>query len=171
MAERGHEAEGERRSGMKHYLLIKGSGRSRTGAPLNSSEAADALLWSRMWPLWEHTRCRKMIEPGDRVAIYCSGGAAAVIGTARVTGLEPWTRQHLLAYPLLLEGVPHIVLRLDDIRRFDDPLKVQPILTRLTWFARKAPTKKWGVHFMGGVRFVNEADFETFTGKTKGAAA
>ena len=147
---------------VKHYLLIKSDGYAATGTRLTALESAMALLGGGFWPLWDHTRNRKSIAVGDAVAVYLSGsGGAQVIATARVAAIVSWSAAFARKYPLMLDGVPHCVLQLDDIVTLEKPISVKERLASLSFVNRES--KKWGVAFMGGTRAVGPEDFRILT--------
>lgn len=144
----------------KNYLLIKSGGLDAKGRECSARVSAKLLLDARVWPLWEFTRNRKVIAPGDRVAIYLAG-VSEVIATAQVQTVGRWSVAHAKAYPLMLDGTPTAVLLLDDVAWLPEPVKVKARLSSLSFIPPDAP--KWGVAFMGGTRAVNDVDFEILT--------
>jgi len=144
------------------FLLIKKSGVSADGRSLNAREAALSLLDAGVWPLWEHTRNRKAIQSGSKVAVYLSGaGNQTVIASATVTAVKAWDRDTAKRYPLELDGTPFAVLHLGKIKVFKQAVSIKPKLSLLSFV--NSESKKWGVVFMGGTRSVNEQDFELLT--------
>lgn len=146
---------------MAHYVLIRARGTARTGACLNASESARALLDAGVWPLWRHTPHRKRVAPGDSVAIYLAG-SSCVIATARVEALGGWSRELRSLYPLMLDGVPAGLLRLGDVRWLRREVQVRDVLGQLSFVP--AEERGWGARFSGGVRKVHELDFEVLVG-------
>lgn len=147
---------------MNHYLLIKREGVDSSGRPLSALESATALLKVGMWPLWEHTRNRRAINTGNRVAVYLSGeGGSRVIATATVEKVGPWDRATASSYPLTLDGTPFAVLHLSEVLYLKKPVEVRASLDRLSFVKHGA--RKWGVAFMGGARAMNASDFMALT--------
>jgi len=152
----------------RHFLLIKREGVDAQGRRLSATECTKALLDVGVWPLWEHTLNRLAIKAGAKVAIYLSGpGNQKVVATALVDRVALWTRAHEKNYPLILDGIPHSVLQLTDIRLLDQPLPVASRLSKLSFVKTDPetgePLPKWGVRFMGGARSLNDADFHILT--------
>jgi hypothetical protein len=148
---------------MQHFLLIKRDGLARSGARLDASQSALALLNARVWPLWRRTPNRARVKAGDMVAVYLAGaGESRVIARARVERVGPWNRELANAYPLMLDGEPSAVLHLVDIDVFKQSEDVRALLPRLS-FVRPG-LRKWGVHFTGGMRSLPAADFALMTG-------
>lgn len=145
---------------MAHYVLIKKSGSDINGANLSAWRCAERLLAAGLWPLWQHSRNRKAIVAGDKVAIYLAG-TSEVMGRASVARKESWSISHRKAYPLVLEGTPESVLILHAVETFECPIAVADRRSRLS-FIRPGLTK-WGVAFMGGTRAVSETDFRVLT--------
>lgn len=75
-----------------HFVLVKREGISRAGAVLNARKAAEAVLNSRVWPLWKGTRNRRVMKAGDHVAVYLAGpGNQIVIAKAVVSKVTSWS--------------------------------------------------------------------------------
>lgn len=145
-----------------HYIVVKREGYTPDGVRLSAMASANALLSARMWPLWSSTRNRKSISGGDRLAVYLSGdGGSRVVATARVSDVGQWTHQVARSYPLDLDGVPFVVLHLDQVGLLARPVAVKDRLKQLSFVNGASP--KWGVAFMGGARAVNAADFAALT--------
>ncbi len=144
----------------KHFLLTKRAGPDARGRELSASEAANLLLDVGVWPLWEHTRNRKAIVAGSRLAVYLSG-SSQVVATACVAAIESWTPAKRRSYPLMLDGTPETVLILKDVRKLHRPVEVRERLSRLSFVT--PGVKKWGVAFMGGTRRLTSDDFLALT--------
>ena len=149
-----------------YYLLIKRDGFDAKGlcltVRLTARQSACALLEQGIWPLWVHTKNRKAIAAGDLVAIYLSGdGGGRVIAFAKVEQVAEWSHSQARSYPLMLDGTPFSVLKLNNIGLLREPVAVKERLGRLSFV--NASSKKWGVAFMGGCRAIGEADFGVLT--------
>jgi len=148
---------------LKHYLLIKSDCVSAAGARMSARESAMALINKGYWPLWEHTRNRRAIAAGDKIAIYLSGtGGSEVIATATVDMIAQWNTAFARGYPLVLDGTPFAVLLLAKVKILVKAVPVKERLARLSFINQGSP--KWGVAFMGGTRAVSAADFAVLTG-------
>lgn len=145
-----------------HFLLMKRDSLSRNGTALSAHEAATALLDAGVWPLWEHTRNRKVIQAGAEVAVYLAGGNHLVVATAKVASNVPWSTALARTYPLMLDGVPFAALQLRDVRKLPTPRDVKLLRNELSFLRSVGP--KWGVAFMGGTRAVSVDDFAVLTG-------
>jgi len=148
------------REGAKHYLLIKRGSPDASGRELSALRSAECLLGCGIWPLWEHTRNRKAIKAGDQVGVYLAG-SSQVVATANVRAVEHWTTELRRRYPLMLDGTPHAVVMLSDVKMLDPPIDVRSRLDRLSFI--KPGVAKWGVAFMGGTRATSAADFSALT--------
>lgn len=145
-----------------NFLLIKKNGYTADGRSLSARESALALLDVGLWPLWEHTRNRKAIQSGSKVAVYLSGtGNQTVIASATVVAVKAWDRDTAKRYPLELDGTPFAVLHLGKVKVFKKAVSIKPKLSLLSFINSESP--KWGVAFMGGTRSVNTQDFELLT--------
>jgi len=153
-----------------HFILIKHPSETSKGEVLSAHESCKRLLDWGIWPLFKNTRCRLMVKPGNPVLIYTAGNASdgrQIIARATVAGITPWYRKAGLNCPILLEGIPESALHLDQIEYLDKPVKITDHLDDLSFIPENR--KKWGVSMMGGMRSINQGDYETLSGKA-GAA-
>lgn len=153
-------------NGMMHFALVKGADYdSKSGARLDAFAAAKRLLDVGFWPLWEHTPGRIVVDAGDRVCIYLSG-ASAVVATARIVKVQPWSRSFSAAYPLVLGGTPELVLSLGDVMYLSEPVAAIEHVNELDCVG--ANKRKWGAAFCGGMRTMTPHDFKLLTSATGG---
>lgn len=146
----------------RHFVVVKRGGFSRDGIRLSARQSAFSLLDCGIWPLWSHTRNRKAITAGDRLAVYLSGdGDGQVVATATVRQVGPWTRSVASAYPLDLDGIPFVVLHLQHVEVLQQPVEIKRRLKQLSFINQHTP--KWGVAFMGGSRAVSGPDYDALT--------
>lgn len=145
-----------------HFILIKLPGHSSTGVKLSARLAALKLLECAYWPIFNRTRNKKVMKVDDEVAIYLGGAYnQMVIATAKIGSIEQWDRAYARTYPLAMDGIPEVVLKLSDINILKQPIDIIERLDKLSFTPENR--KKWGVAFMGGVRRINENDFQTMT--------
>ena len=155
-------------SNRTHFILIKRSGFCSRQSALSATDSAKRLLDSRMWPLWENTRCQHMVKPGHKVLVYLAGEEAdckKVIASASIVNITEWSsKKHKASYPLLLDGVPVKVLEFDDIEYFDTPIDFREKLEELSFIPNNR--QKWGVSMMGGMRSIEQSDYDVFRPRT-----
>ncbi len=145
-----------------HFVLIKREGLARDGRALSALDSAMALLGVGLWPLWEHTRNRKSIRAGAKLAVYLAGQGGQVVATAGARDVTPWSAGLAKRYPLVLDGTPEAAIHLKDVRMLSMPVQVRSRIGELSFLAGRN-TSKWGVAFMGGTRAVCEQDFRVLT--------
>ncbi len=145
-----------------HFVLIKREGLARDGRALSALESAKALVDGGVWPLWEHTRNRKSIGAGAKLAVYLAGHGGKVIATACARDVTPWSASLARRYPLVLDGVPGAAIHLQDVRMLPTPVQVRSRIGELSFLVGRNASK-WGVAFMGGTRAVSEQDFRVLT--------
>lgn len=148
-----------------HYVLVKSQTVTEAGGIECGWLSSRKLLSAGMWPLYERTLCRKMVREDERVLIYVAGDeihGRHIVAEARIAAVEPWTKRAAAECPILLDGVPATVLRLDEIHYLDKPVRVADVLDRLT-IAPKNPSK-WGFLFAAGMRSLEKADFDVLRG-------
>ncbi|QTN40940.1 EVE domain-containing protein [Marinobacter salsuginis] len=153
-----------------HFILIKHPSETTTGRILSATDASSALLEWGFWPLFEKTRCRLMVQPGNSVLIYTAGqcsDARQVIASAQVAQVLQWNRRLSASCPIFLEGIPVSALQLTNIQLFTQPVVFTDHLDDLSFIP--ANRQKWGVAMMGGMRSISQPDYQTLTAKA-GAA-
>ena len=84
-----------------------------------------------------------------------------MVASAKVEQVAEWSSSLARAYPLMLDGTPFSVLKLNNISLLPEPVAVKERLCRLSFV--NAGSKKWGVAFMGGCRSIGKADFGVLT--------
>ena len=149
----------------QYFVLVKREGYCRKGSMLSARESATLLIDNSIWPLWEKTRCRKMVAEGDKLLIYLAGnepGSQSVIASAKIAKISDWNRKYSAMYPLMLDGIPERVLHLCEVKHFKHAVHVPEVLSKLS-FAPKNRSK-WGTAFMGGMRNLNKADYSILGG-------
>lgn len=149
-----------------HFILIKHPSETTSGRILSATDASMALLDWGFWPLFEKTRCRLMVQPGNSVLIYTAGqcsDAHQVIASAQVAEVLQWNRRLSASSPILLEGIPVSALSLINIQRFAQPVVFTDYLDILSFIPTNR--QKWGVAMMGGMRSITQADYQTLTPK------
>ena len=154
-----------------HFILIKHPSETSQGALLTASESCKELLSWGFWPLFQGTRCRLMVAPGNSVLIYTAGqkeDARRVVAKATVAEIAPWTRSHARACPIFLEGIPVSVLVLQDVEYFENPTLITDHLDDLSFIPTNR--KKWGVAMMGGMRSIGLSDYQVLSSSKGGAA-
>lgn len=154
----------------EHFILIKHPSETISGKTLTATESCQSLLDTGIWPLFENTRCRLMVRPGNSVLIYAAGqgkDGRRIIASAYVAGITPWSRKFQQKCPILLEGIPVTALHLDRIEHLNSPVLMTDYLDALSFIPENR--KKWGVSMMGGMRSISQADYNILARKA-GAA-
>lgn len=150
----------------EHFLVVKKSGFAADGMVLSARASTEKLLDAGFWPLWKNTRCKHMIESGNRLLFYIAGaepGCRSVIARAVVESVDNWTDKAFKRnYPLMLDGEPDKVIRLSSIFHLGTPVDLLTVLDRLSFIPKNK--NKWGVAMMGGVRSLTAGDYEVLKG-------
>lgn len=144
-----------------HYILVAADAYRESGSVIGGYDTASRRLAKRRWPIYETTRHRKDLKPADRVVIYIAGSRWAkqsFIASAYISTIETTGR-------LIEEGIEGSLgqsiwsfLVLDNIHKFEAPIKIKDIATHLDFFP--VDNKKWGTILMGGARKISEHDFQ-----------
>ncbi|RAK01640.1 hypothetical protein [Aliidiomarina maris] len=145
----------------QHFILMKRDGFDNQGSLISATSGIQALCRAGYWPLWERTRCKSMVKPGDDLLLYSAGDGKDtkhIVGFAKVERIDTWRAEYAKSYPILLDGVPERILILSKQTLFKRPLSMREVIAKMSF----APDnlKKWGVCFMGGMRSIPTKDFD-----------
>lgn len=147
--------------GRMHFALMKNVDQdSKSGRLIDAMSAAKLLLKHGIWPLWEKSPGRVVVSANDRVCVYLCG-MSAVVASARIQTIVPWSREIGETYPLILGGTPSVALCLDEVIVSDAPIFVADHIEQLNCIGRNK--KKWGAAFCGGMRSLTKHDFSILT--------
>ncbi|MBD0788199.1 hypothetical protein HUO09_17730 [Vibrio sp. Y2-5] len=144
----------------QHYILSKGADLDRHGRSISATEAAKALLEKRIWALSSNASCQDIIKAGDHVYIYLSGKAndsGQVIAKATIDEVKPWTRRSHVSFPLWPSKQPSKILALTDIEYLNQAVLIKDHIDQLDFVP--VNKKQWSLLFTGGLRKINESDF------------
>ncbi|EMX0223368.1 EVE domain-containing protein [Vibrio fluvialis] len=144
-----------------YYVFIKGDSYHKDGRLISAKEAAEQLMSSKIWPLYQRTAHRRSVQVGDHILFYVSGkrkGAQVVLGSAIVSGKEEWKKFHTNHCPIHSENIPYTAILFEDVVYFPEPIQVRDKVENLT-FIKQRP-QKWGLSFMGGVTKIDKTSFE-----------
>ena len=106
----------------------------------------------KTWPIFRKTPNRNRLRVGDNIIFYKSGtNGKKFIGKASIeSNLQ---RVDQFDYSLKLSG----------IKVWKKPVKVSKVINNLEFISDKT---FWGRYFQGGVRSINDSDFEVILSKT-----
>lgn len=150
----------------EHFILIKHPSETISGKPLTATQSCQSLLDIGIWPLFQNTKCRLMVRPGNSVLIYAAGqgkDGRRIIASAYIAGISPWSRKLQQKCPIFLEGIPVTALQLDRINYLSSPVLMTDYLNALSFIPKNR--KKWGVSMMGGMRSISQVDYNILSEK------
>ena len=104
-------------------------------------------MQKKEWPIFSFTANRNRIQPDDKVLFYKAGiGGQKFLGSATVTSK-------------IKKGESSIdfFVTLSNIKLWKKGIDVHPLVSKLDFIVNK---EMWGRHFQGGVRAINEGDFQ-----------
>ena len=144
-----------------YYLLISGAGANQFGKVVSALDVVESRLASELWPIYEHTRNRKVLKAGDICVVYLAGTAPfGQTITHQFTVEEivvPGRRRLPIDQGLASTAQLTIALKISSLLTFRPPRSVRPKLNALSFVG---PNKmRWGMAFHGGCRRLSEADY------------
>lgn len=145
-----------------YFVLVKLACFAKDGKNVSAYDGAIRLLDSGLWPMYSKTKNIRKVSSGDNIAIYVAGPKyQCIVATAKVASVDIWRKEFLANYPLLMDGIPYLALRLQDVAVLPEPVYLVDKLSLLSFIPENQ--KKWGVCFMGGCRMVSPDDFRLLT--------
>jgi len=143
----------------RYFVFIVNEGQGVHGK-LPAREIYGRLMRLRAWGIGERTPYRKELRKGSRVVFYQAGkGGQKFIGTATIASeLRPMSDDRAAARRAVGIEPARYDLDLTDIDIWKDPKPVVDMLQHLQFISNK---DHFGVHFQGGVKRINEADYYT----------
>jgi hypothetical protein len=120
----------------------------------------EQLMKIQAWGIGERTPSRKELQEGNRVVFYQAGkGGQRFIGTATIaSALRPMSAERAAERRELGIEPAKYDLDLEDIQVWEEGKPVVDVVQRLGFISNK---DHYGVHFQGGVKRINEADYYT----------
>jgi hypothetical protein len=149
---------------MNYWMFILTS-QKEAGLNYSPEDILRQRVADRFWGLGEKTPNRRALQRGDMVVFYLANphkafAASAVLGSASFA-LSP-AEQEELAHGTALFRAPYGV-RLEQPIIWEQAHKVEDLLAGLSFIENKA---FWYAYFQGGVRQLDERDFQTIISQT-----
>jgi len=158
-SEQNAEPSREEATEQRYFVFIVNEGQG-IHEKLPAREIYERLMRLEVWGIGERTPYRKELRKGSRVVFYQAGkGGQKFIGTATIASeLRPMSDAQAAARRAVgIEPARHD-LDLANIDIWKDPKPVVDMLQRLEFISNK---DHFGVHFQGGVKRIDEADYYT----------
>ena len=116
------------------------------------SEIAGDEKQSLKWLIGKQTIHRKQLAKGDRVLFYQAGDEGKeIVGSGDlISGLQSDS------------GGRYFVL-VGNVRRWGKPVSIKKMVNNLSFIIHK---RYWGLYFQGGIRKIQERDYNAITQKT-----
>jgi len=143
----------------RYFVFIVNKGQGVHGK-LPARQIYERLMPLGVWGIGERTPYRKELHKGSRVVFYQAGkGGQKFIGTATIASeLRPMSDAQAAARRAVGIEPARYDLDLVNIDIWKDPKPVVDMLQRLQFISNK---DHFGVHFQGGVKRIDEADYYT----------
>ena len=140
-----------------NFLFMTTSQHNEHGVKVSASSVFRSRLEKNVWAIYENTRNKKLISENDNVVFYVSDhkaggqlcGIAVVDERRKPLRNERFHSEH---------GAVEYFISFKDVTVFDATIKFRDIITELSFCPKNLA--KWGVILMGGVRRLNDEDFD-----------
>lgn len=126
---------------------------------VRAESIAIARLEARVWPLYQGTRLINKISTGDRCLFYIGGGskvASSFVGTAMVESVVIAPREWEEPTSCVPTKLVFKLLKLRDVVLWKPYIPIRPFLDKLSFITNK---DRWGLHMMGGARYISNEDY------------
>lgn len=139
-----------------HFLLIASQAESIDGEQISSLEMARRRLTAKEWGLWANTPHRNELKPEDIFIVYVTGAnGKQFVATAMAKEIQKDPKQYLADGDALTDP-PVAVVKLDDIRWFNEPVPIAALKEKLQFIPQG--TAKWGCVLQRGVKKIKPTD-------------
>lgn len=146
----------------EYFILVCTDAETVAGYMVPALEVAKARIKKRAWPLYDGTKNRRRLGPGDLCLVYVGGHAEAkqsIIARGEVASVSAFAGNEALADdPSLLVDSPRFLLQFREIRELDQPVPFAELLAQLSFVPRNLA--KWGSVMQGGSRRISREDFD-----------
>ena len=147
---------------MSFFIVVNSDSADYMDNAVSGETIADYRLRKGVYPYYKGTPFKEAINSGDLCLFYVAGTKSdakhSFVGQAVVIKND---NSRTYDEDSLHVGMPAAgALVLGDVETYINPIKIKPILPRLTFIKNK---KVWGVHFQQGILRVSEEDFRTIT--------
>ncbi len=148
---------------MNTYLLNVTDTENLNGGRYPAYEVLKYRLGHSVWGLNKNTRFNSSISAGDRLLFYVAGnlvGHGCIVAQAYVKGIIPFEETFVKDYydeSKHYSDTPSKLLKLEKVKYFDKPFNMRDNLAKLSFF--KGNWEKWGCYMQGGVKRLNESDY------------
>ena len=150
---------------MNYFILVATDSYFKGGASASAEEIALFRLSNKVWPLYNGTRNKEVIEGGDRALIYVGGSKSRGGEIVASCTIKKIKRNVLTNAKVDLDGVlterPDALLTLSKIHKFKTGIEFRKILPKLECAPKNL--KKWGIVLIGGVRRISSKDFNVLS--------
>jgi len=129
---------------------------------MSARDIAVARLNIGKWPLYEGTRNRRLIQPGDKCLFYLAGrkkDSQHVIASGEVSSIDNWSHSKgSIDDQDLLSDYPEQVINVVNVK-FITPISIKTNLDKLS-FIKPVNHYSWGGALQGGCKKLEESDYK-----------
>ncbi len=139
-----------------NFLFITTPQHDDHGLKVSASKVFDQRINENRWAIYESTRNKKQISENDKIVFYVSNlkSGGHLVGTATISKLQkPLRNQRFYSE----HGIVDYYVLFKDIEMFEKTINFKNILENLSFCPLNK--QKWGVVLMGGVRQLNDDDY------------
>ena len=143
-----------------YFILVAVDAETPEGKRVPAHALLDYRLGLKSWPLFQKTRNRFLMQPGDRLLFYCGGrqlNSRCLVARATIKSIQPVSGTPTPEEMLFIVDHPAQMVELQDVTMFERALDFRSILPLLD--CAPANQTKWGVLLHGGVRRISGKDY------------
>lgn len=147
-----------------NFLFVTMPQFNENGARIESEEVFRNRISENRWAVYSQTRNKKNISSGDNVIFYVSNAKTGgqLVASAKVESLVDPEKN---SYFLEEHGVVDYFVTFENVTIFDKALLFKSLLKDFTFCPQNIA--KWGVILMGGIRRLEDFDYNLIIKKAK----
>ena len=139
---------------MSNYICVISPQTLDDGKDISADAIYRELMSKNVWGLHPRTAQRAKVVKGDNLVFYVAGVEQHFVGTAVASSSTYFDEKN----KELFYDESTMQMDIEQINIFDTPKPIKPLLNKLSFI--KNP-QHWGPYLMGGVRKLNNTDFQT----------
>lgn len=127
------------------------------GARIGSEEVLERRLSENRWAVYSKTRNKTAISAGDNAVFYISNKKTGGLISATAT-IKEILKPEKNKYYLEEHGSVEYFLSFENLSKLSKPILFKSLLEQFTFCPQNK--QKWGVALMGGIRRLNDVDYQ-----------
>lgn len=153
-----------------HYIFVANDIPLVSRGSVSATHIADVLLSQEFWAFSPHTPVQSKLKPQDRILIYLAGPSRRHFVAEALLASHVFDANESHKDVLGSLGITYFskIVALKQIRRFDSPIPIAPLVHDLHFIRNK---RYYGHHLRHAIIRIPERDFDLIVSKTKASCS